>query len=228
MIFQARLLTSSEEYFNIEFKQSSAESMPFLADNSVDAAVAGQAAHWFNHSNLFAELHRVLRPNGTIAFWGYKDHCFVDYPEATKILHDYCHNNDERLLGSYWSQPGRSIVENKLRDIRPPTKHWKDIQRIEYEPGTRGPRSGEGTMFLSKALKLGDCMSYIRTFSSFHVWQERHPHTKMRSEGGKGDVIDALFDEMISAEPDWQKHIPWEEIEVDVEWGSGLLLAKKV
>lgn len=227
MISQARLMTSPEEYFNIEYKESAAENLAFLADNSIDAAVAGQAAHWFKYPILFGELQRVLRQDGTIAFWGYKDHCFMNHPRATKIFHDYCHNEDEQLLGSYWSQPGRSIVENKLRDIQPPVSHWKDIQRIEYEPQSKRPMAGEGTMFMSKTLRLGDCMNYIRTFSAFHAWQENNPEKKRRREGGKGDVVDELFDEMISVEPDWQKHTPWEGIMVNIEWGSGLVLARK-
>lgn len=227
MISQAKLTTSPEEYYNIEFKESSAESLAFLADKSVDAAVAGQAAHWFHYPTLFTELHRILRQDGTIAFWGYKDMCFINHPRATEIFRVYCHSKDEQLMGPYWSQPGRSIVENKLRDIQPPTGHWRDIQRIEYEPEINRRMTGEGTMFMSKTLKLGDCMNHIRTFSAFHAWQEKYPEKNKRREGGKGDVVDKLFDEMISAEPDWQKCIPWEEIMVDIEWGTGLILARK-
>ena len=115
MIEQAYFLTSQEDYPNLTFRKSSAESLTFLESQSVDLVVAGQAAHWFDTELLFPEMRRILRRSGTLAFWGYKDHVFVDYPKATRILHEYAYSVDERSLGPYWSQPGRSKVENKLR-----------------------------------------------------------------------------------------------------------------
>ncbi|KAI9879137.1 MAG: hypothetical protein M1830_009396 [Pleopsidium flavum] len=227
MIDQARSSTPKEEYPNVEYKEAKAESSPFLEDGSVDMVVAGQAAHWFDYERLFPEMKRIVRTNGTMAFWGYKDHVFVDYPGATKVLNDYAYTNDDRQLGPYWSQPGRSIVEDKLRAIKPPTKDWEDIQRIEYEPATKGPKSGQGTLFVSKRMKLGECMSYIRTWSSFHGWQEKYRQIKRREEGGEGDVVDEMFDEMVNAEEDWRKEEDWREKEVEIEWGSGLLLARR-
>ena len=221
MIEQARASTS-DEYPNVTFRQSAAESLPFIEDGSVDMVVGGQAAHWFDYPKFFPEMRRVLGKAGTLALWGYKDHVFVDFPRATEILNNYAYSKDERMLGPYWTQPGRSIVQNKLRDIEPPTSDWGDIQRIEYEPGTNGANSGEGTMFLRRKLTLGECMNYIRTWSAFHAWQENHPNQKKREEGGSGDVIDTMFDEMRSIEKDWD-----EQKEVEIEWGSGLLLGRR-
>lgn len=181
----------------------------------------------FDQSRFFPEMSRILRKNGTLAFWGYKDHVFVDYPEASKVFWHYAYDSSEQLLGPYWQQPGRSIVENKMRDIHPPTSEWEEIQRIEYEPDTKGPKSGEGTIFMSRNITLGVCMEYIRTWSSFHAWQEKHPGLKKRLEGGKGDVVDDLFDAMVAVEPDWQQSEKWQEKEVIIEWGSGLVLARK-
>ncbi len=223
MIEQAKKI-SSTDYPKVYFRQSAAESLPFIEDGSVDMVVAGQAAHWFDYPKFFPEMQRILRKSGTLALWGYKDPVFVDYPKATKILIEYAYGMDERLLGPYWSQPGRSIVENKLRDILPPLSDWEDLQRIEYEPGTNGPESGEGTIFLHRKLKLGDCMDYIRTWSAVNAWQENHPDHKKREEGGMGDVVDRMFDKMKSVETDWGQG---EEKELEVEWGTGLLLARR-
>ena len=227
MIQQAKSSTSAGEYPNVTYEQASAEDLPFLADHSIDMVVAGQAAHWFDPENFFPEMNRVVRSGGTLALWCYKDHVFVDYPRATRILDRYCYGEDERLLGPYWQQPGRNKVQNKLRDLQPPEDEWADVQRIEYEPGIKGPKSGEGTMFLSRQMTLGVCMNYIRTFSSFGGWQEKYPQLKKREDGGSGDVIDEMFDEMIESEPDWAKCSDWKGKEVNVEWGSGLVLARK-
>ena len=144
MIEQAKISSSTtlssypDSYPNVTFRQSAAESLPFLGIGDVDMVVVGQAAHWFDYARFFPEMKRILRKDGTLALWGYKDLVFVDYPKATKVLNEYAHGQDRRRLGSYWSQPGRSIVQNKLHDIQPPISDWEDIQRIDYEPGTNG------------------------------------------------------------------------------------------
>lgn len=226
MIEQARLSILQEDNPNLTFRKSSAESLTFLENESVDLVVAGQAAHWFDTTELFPELRRISRKSSTLAFWGYTDHVFVDYPIATRILREYAYGEDEQLLGPYWSQPGRSKVENKLRDIEPPVDEWEDVQRIEYEPGTSGPKTGEGTMFLNRRMTLRECMNYVRTWSSYSAWQDTF-QTKKRDESGEGDVVDKMFDKMRSAEPDWQEEEAWMDMEVEIEWGSGLLLARR-
>ncbi len=75
-------------------------------------------------------------------------------------------------------------------------------------------------------MRLGECMSYIRTWSAFSAWHDKFQKTK-REDGGEGDIVDEMFDEMRSAEPDWQDGGAWKEKEVHLEWGSGMLLARK-
>lgn len=170
-----------------------------------------------------------MRKGGTLAFFGYKDHSFVDYPKATKILDHYCYGPGKNLLGMYWEQPGRNILRDRYRDIVPPESEWESVERLEYEPGLNGPNTGTlGERLMHKRLTLGELEGYGRTFSSFHAWQEVFPEKKSRSEGGPGDVIDEMFDVMREAELDWKKEgEDWREKVVEVEWGSVILMARK-
>ncbi len=226
MIKQAKSSTKKDEYSNIDFVQASAESLPFLEDQSVDMVVAGQAAHWFDYPKLFKEMRRIVRPGGTLAFWGYTDHVFRDYPKASKLLHETAYGASKDLLGPYWQQPGRSIVQNYLRDIKPPQDEW-DVDRREYDPTTSTLQPKEGRFVMEKRMSVAMNMEYVRTWSSYHGWQETHPDKKAKSAGGKGDVVDEMFEEMKEAEPQWCGQENWRGKEVDIEWGTALVLARK-
>ena len=122
MISTAKSMSS--ESSNITYRTGTSTSLPFLSPESVDLVVAGQAAHWFPQPSSFHHLHRRVRSGGVIAFFGYGDCEFPDYPKATSIVNEYsCDETEKRgRLGMYWSQPGRSIVQGLLREVVPPTE----------------------------------------------------------------------------------------------------------
>ena len=68
MIEQARSSTPQDGYPNLTFRKSSAESLTFLENESVDLVVAGQAAHWFDTTVLFPEMERIVRKGGSKYF----------------------------------------------------------------------------------------------------------------------------------------------------------------
>ncbi|KAJ5593635.1 hypothetical protein N7537_010539 [Penicillium hordei] len=236
MIAQAREIStgSSATYPNVSFHQAAAESSPFVYDRQVNLVTAAQASHWFHYPKLWPELARIMQPGGTLAFWGYKDHVLVSHPKASDIIEHFAYQKDPTLLGSYWQQPGRRIVQEKLRAVVPPAAEWYDITRVEYEPSTQGLGSGQGTRFMSARMTLGAMEEYMRTWSSFHKWQQQFPDQKRREEygSGDGDVIDRMMDAIREAEPALRgegsrNSVDWKAIEVDVEWGSALVLARK-
>ena len=121
MITQAsELSTCSTMYPNVSYHQATAESSPFVSDRQVDLVTAAQASHWFHYPTLWPELGRIMRPGGTLAFWGYKDHVLVSHPKASEVIEYFAYQEDPALLGSYWQQPGRRIVQEKLRAVMPP------------------------------------------------------------------------------------------------------------
>jgi SAM-dependent methyltransferase len=224
MVGQAQSTSSS--YKNVEFEQGNAEDLSTVEDGSLDMVVSGQAAHWFDYAKVWPELKRKVRRGGTLAFWGYKDNAFVDYPEATQILDHYCYG--PTTMGPYWEQPGRSILRDLYRDIMPPTNDWESIERIEYQPAMSSKTRGEGDVLMQKRLKLGEIEGYMRTFSCFHSWAEANKDKKSRNDGGQGDIVDEMLDKMLEAEPEWKgEGDRWRDFEVENEWGSIILLARK-
>lgn len=66
----------------------SAEALP-LPDSGIDAAVAAQAYHWFDHRRAHAELARVIRPGGVVAaVWNNRDESEPWVAEYTRIIAD--------------------------------------------------------------------------------------------------------------------------------------------
>ena len=226
MLAQARALSAGVP--NIAFASAAAEDLASVAAGTADMVVAGQAAHWFAHARWWAEARRVLRPGGTVAVWGYKDPVLVGRAGAPRVLVDYANGGGDGMMGDYWSQPGRSIVQEKLRDIVPPEGEWDDVRRLEYEPSTEGKAKGEGELLMDRRMKIREMMEYIRTWSAAHKWQEAHQECTKRAEGGKGDVVDEMFNQMKDAEKEWKEDVNWLERDVDLEWGTGLLIARKI
>lgn len=195
--------------------------------------VAGQAAHWFDYSKVWKELGRKVRRGGTLAFWGYNDNVFVEHAEASRVLDWYCYGLPyEKTMGAFWEQPGRRILREKYRAIVPPEKEWGDVRRIEYEParGGEGEEEGEGEVLMRSRLKLGEVEGYVRTFSAFHSWaaEEGNKGRKARKDGGEGDIVDEMFERMLEVEPEWKAAgEKWRDVEVESEWGSVILLARR-
>jgi len=233
MVEQAKKLTSNPR---IEVRQGTAEDLSFLQDSSVDCVVAGQAAHWFNFSKAWPELARVVKRGGTLAFWGYKDHVIVGQPQTSAIYDRFVYGHTEPVpgvesLAPFWELPGRDILRDSFRSVVPPEADWKDVVRIAWDPDrVTGDLSDapEEALWQRKTLKLGELEGYVRTFSAFHGWQAAHPGKKSRANGGEGDVVDLMFEEVVEAVPAWKaKGDEWGDVEVDVVWGTVVLMAKR-
>ncbi|KAL2020659.1 hypothetical protein VTK56DRAFT_8055 [Thermocarpiscus australiensis] len=233
MVEQARKLTSDPK---VTIRQGQAEDLSSLPDASIDCAVAGQAAHWFDFTRAWPELARVVKSGGTLAFWGYNDYVIVEHPETTPVYDRFVYGKAEPVPGiesmeRFWELPGRDILRDLYRVIVPPETDWERVSRTGWRPG---PRRGdvsdapEEALWLRKRLKLGELEGFVRTFSAFHGWKSAYPDKRSRAEGGAGDVVDLMFDGVVDAVPEWKaKGEGWRETEVDAVWGTVLLMAKR-
>jgi ubiquinone/menaquinone biosynthesis C-methylase UbiE len=62
----AKMLESATKHPKISYKVGRAEALP-LEDSSVDLVTVGQAAHWFDKDKWFKEMHRIIKPGGTLS-----------------------------------------------------------------------------------------------------------------------------------------------------------------
>jgi len=91
-----------------------AESIP-LPDESVDAAFAGQAYHWFDRERALPELQRVIRPGGGLVllwnWWNERDPLQRELGELIGFAgHDPY--RQEGLPGEPWFREiGRMVIE---------------------------------------------------------------------------------------------------------------------
>ncbi|EFX05823.1 trans-aconitate methyltransferase 1 [Grosmannia clavigera kw1407] len=233
---------SSASGATISFHQGSAESLPFLGDASIDLLIAAAAAHWFDFDRVWPELARVVRPGGTLAFWVYKEGVLPHHPAANQIVAEHCfgtrsdEEGDAQLrdntMGDLFQQPGRSYMKELMRSVVLPSADWTDETRIVYEPESNGPGNNLSTLgvrpLLFKTMRLGDYAQYVRTLSAYRGWADRHPQRKQRADGGSGDFVDVMMDRAVAAEPAWTAAgESWPDLEVEVEWGSVILLARR-
>ncbi len=69
----------------VEYRQTRAECSG-LPDGSVDLVTAGAAVHWFDLEPYLAEVARVLKTGGVVAFWTYSPYLDTSIPGLTSWL----------------------------------------------------------------------------------------------------------------------------------------------
>jgi len=95
-----------------------AEAVP-LADAGVDAAIAAQSYHWFDHERAHAEIGRVVRPGGVFAaIWNLRDESVPWVAEFTTIVNGARGKADDdhaaTHYGQLFSQPERGLFEQTV------------------------------------------------------------------------------------------------------------------
>ncbi|KAK4161025.1 methyltransferase-like protein [Cladorrhinum sp. PSN259] len=237
MVSQARRAAVSLGVNNLSSHPCPAEKLPsIIGPASIDLVVSGEAAHWFDFSQVWPELARVVKPGGTLAFWAYKHFVIQGQPGTTEIFEKYIFGEGEVRDGvlamhAFADRKGWGVLRNSYREIQPPGSEWEEENRIVFDPerdDVTKVKDGEGT-WMRKRMKLGELEGFVRTFSAFGRWKKEYEEFKSRSEGGKdGDLVDWLFDDVVGAvEEGKDVGEEWRGIEVDVVWGTVLLMAKR-
>jgi trans-aconitate 3-methyltransferase len=221
MLAEARRL--SQGFNNIKFVQGNAESLPDIEDGSVDLVVSATAVHWFEHPRWAKEMARMLRKGGTLAFWAYADVGFVGCEAANEILLKA--DKEGGVLHSYWAE-GKKRLTGRYRDVLLPEDEWEEEVRLEHVTGEKF-KNEEFVVVEPTMIKINNMMEEIRTWSGVSKWKHTFPERVARSKGGKGDVVDEIFDEMRQTKDEWINNKNWLDSEVEAVWGTVFVMARR-
>ena len=129
-------IAAATSHPSIEYRVALAEQSG-LSDASVGLITVAQALHWFNFDRFYAEVHRVLAPNGLLVAWGYGIN-EVDGDVVNSLVQDFYHN----IVGPYWPAERKLLAEGyrtipfPFAEITPPAFHmeakWTLEQLIGY------------------------------------------------------------------------------------------------
>ncbi len=119
----------------VTFFVARAERVP-LRDDCVSLVTVGQALHWFDRAAFFAEVRRILRPDGILSAWTY-NLCTVD-GDVDSVVNVFYRD----ILRPYWP-PERSLVEDSYDAIAFPfastavvtmqmSAHWTVEELLSY------------------------------------------------------------------------------------------------
>jgi len=163
----------------VEFVHGRAESLPWIADSSVDLLVAGTSAHWFDPI-WWKEAGRILKPQGTLAVFIYGG-LWPDpgHPCAQELRATMFSFAEE--LG--FSSVGNRICHHMYDELPLPDMSNKgslgDFERIDWNRDGCGDR-----LVMADRMKLREWRERVRTYGPAHRWRLENP-TK---------VGDKLFD----------------------------------
>lgn len=89
---------------NIFYAVAKAEETKFDS-NQFDLLTVGQAAHWFKLTQFYDEAHRILKPGGLLALFGYR------LPTMGIEIDSIINHFYENILGDYWDPERRHVDE---------------------------------------------------------------------------------------------------------------------
>ena len=120
-------ISAAQSRPNIEYRVAPAENSG-LAGNSADLVTVAQALHWLPLDEFYAEVRRVLKPNGVLAVWSYGA-AQIEGDAVDELAQDFHYNR----IGPYWP-PGREHVEEGYRSLPFP---FPEISTPKFEMTVR-------------------------------------------------------------------------------------------
>jgi SAM-dependent methyltransferase len=120
----------------IETVDGTAEAIP-LPDESADAVTVGQAFHWFDGDRALAEIHRVLRPGGTLALaWNARRMEDPMQVALEAVIGPYCENVPRHRRGAWREAFARTQLFGPLEEVAFPHSQELDAEGLAARVGS--------------------------------------------------------------------------------------------
>jgi ubiquinone/menaquinone biosynthesis C-methylase UbiE len=144
----AAMLAQAPEHTRIEYRVAPAH-VSGLQPKSADLITVAQALHWLDLAEFYAEVDRVLRPDGVLAVWTYGIQV-LDDEALNRILERFYHE----VIGPYWA-PERRHVEAGYRTLEFPY-----------------PELDSPTFEMEQHWSLDDLVGYVGTWSATQLFRQ--------------------------------------------------------
>jgi SAM-dependent methyltransferase len=152
-------VANAEPHPRVEYRVAPAERSGLRAQ-SVDLVTIAQALHWFELDRFYAELRRVLRPQGVIAAWAYKLARIA--PAIDELVSHYY----SEVVGEYW--PAERVLVEKFEEL---PFGFDEVAAPPFE--------------MAAEWKVEQLLGYLRTWSAtqrFMAAEERDPLEEIEGE----------------------------------------------
>lgn len=100
----AEQITLAYSHDKVEYHVETAERVS-LETGSVDLVTVAQAVHWFDFDKFYAEVKRVLKPNGVLVVWTY------GLPEISPTIDKIVYRCYSEILSGFWPERIRYVEE---------------------------------------------------------------------------------------------------------------------
>ena len=154
-----RQIANTEPHSGVEYRVATAETSG-LKSSSADLITVAQALHWFDLQRFYAEVRRILKPQGVIAAWAYKLATVAENIDAV-VNHYY-----SEVVGPYW--PAERVLVEKFEEL---PFEFSPIETPAFE--------------MVAEWNVDALLGYLRTWSAtqrFMAAEQRDPLEKIEAE----------------------------------------------
>jgi len=177
MIEQARKHPGNK---SIRFESATSETLdtiPDLAQGSVDLLTAGAAAHWFEMPEFWAQAAKILKPGGTVAIWTQASwYCHPETtPNAAKVQEILKWLEFEEL------EPYRRAGDKLYKDLPLPWQVDPKVPEFAEEDHLRrvwnedGKIEPGGRFMRQQEITVQEFAGGCATSSMVTKWRKAHP-----------------------------------------------------
>ncbi|KXN70755.1 S-adenosyl-L-methionine-dependent methyltransferase, partial [Conidiobolus coronatus NRRL 28638] len=182
------MIKTAIQHPKIEYKVGDCLNIP-VPDASLDLLVIGEAIHYFPIPEFWAEVKRIVKPGGTLGFWGYTNNICVEYPVITDLIWEFT----METLGPYWDKGKENMdellqshvdnlpfenVEGRVFFAHPKIEYNSKVQSFTQNNQNFVTSSIPDSGFVKPIQSLGQLSNYLKTWHGYHKYLKNNPNSE--------------------------------------------------